>query len=281
MHVWKVKGIQLSKTIYNDRMKRYLLIFLLLIFGATMQSQVLISLLLGDKLNTGAIEFGLEGGINWTQISGMETKNFARKWNLGFYFDIRMKNQWFIYTGVLVKANQGVDNLTDNDLDKLQASVYLNDTGGRIPGAYGQKMNSFFVPVLVKYKFKNNLFVMAGPQFALSYQSFVQFDSQVEGNDALVKEYNKEKVNNIDAGVMVGIGYTLWKGAGLSFGAKYYEGFVHVYKGSNTRNRGFYLYATMPIGASEKAKEKALAKSKAKAEKKARKQAAKEKKENE
>ena len=39
-----------------------------------MQSQVLISLLLGEKLNTGAIEFGLEGGINWTQISGLETK---------------------------------------------------------------------------------------------------------------------------------------------------------------------------------------------------------------
>ena len=30
--------------------------------------QVLISLLLGDKLNTGKIEFGLEGGFNWSNF---------------------------------------------------------------------------------------------------------------------------------------------------------------------------------------------------------------------
>ena len=250
----------------------------MLFIGVSMQSQVLISLLLGEKLNTGAIEFGLEGGINWTQISGLETKNFARKWNLGFYFDIRLKNQWFIYTGVLVKANMGVDNLTDNDLAGISSTIYY-DTIGRIPGAYGQKMNSFMVPVLVKYKFKNHIFVMAGPQFSLSYKSWVQFDSNLEGNDAVIKEYNKELINNIDAGIMAGIGYTLWKGAGLSLGVKYYEGFVHVYKGSNTRNRSFFVYATLPIGASEKAKQKALEKNKEKAEKKAAKKAEKAQKE--
>lgn len=260
-------------------MRKYLLVFLLLIFGAAAQSQVLITLLLGDKLNTGGIEFGLEGGMNWTQITGMETKNFARKWNLGFYFDIRLKNQWFIYTGVLVKANQGVDNLTDNDLAFINGQIYYSDSGTRVEGAYGQKMNSFFVPVLAKYKFKNRIFVMAGPQFALSYQSWVQFDSKVEGNDALIKQYNKEIINNFDIGIMAGAGYTLHKQPGLTVGVKYYEGFVHVYKGSNTRNRAFYVYATLPIGASEKAKEKALEKNKEKAQKKAEKQAAKEKKE--
>lgn len=252
----------------------------MLFIGGTMQSQVLISLLLGDKLNTGAIEFGLEGGINWTQISGMETKNFARKWNLGFYFDIRLKNQWFIYTGVLVKANQGVDNLTDNDLAGINATIYYNDTSGRIPGAYGQKMNSFLVPVLAKYKFKNRIFIMAGPQFALSYKSWVQFDSDVEGNDAMIKEYNKELINNIDVGIMAGLGYSLHKQPGLTIGVKYYEGFVNAYKGSNTRNRSFFVYATLPIGAGEKAKQKALEKNKEKTEKRAAKKAEKTKKEN-
>lgn len=261
-------------------MKKYFIIFCMLFIGVSMQSQVLISLLLGEKLNTGAIEFGLEGGINWTQISGLETKNLARKWNLGFYFDIRLKDPWFIYTGVLVKANMGVDNLTDNDLAGINATIYY-DTIGRIPGAYGQKMNSFIVPLLVKYKFKNHIFVMAGPQFSLSYKSWVQFDSDVDGNDAVIKEYNKELVNNIDAGIMAGLGYRLWKGAGLTLGAKYYEGLIHVYKGSNTRNRAIFIYATLPIGASEKAKQKALEKNKKKAEKKAAKKAEKAKKEKE
>ena len=86
-------------------MKKYFIILSLLLIGFTAQSQVLISLLLGDKLNSPNLEFGLEGGVNWTQISGMETKSFARKWNLGFYFDFRLKNQWWLYTGVLVKSN--------------------------------------------------------------------------------------------------------------------------------------------------------------------------------
>lgn len=252
----------------------------MLFIGVSMQSQVLISLLLGDKLNSGGIEFGLEGGINWTQISGMETDNFARKWNLGFYFDIRLRNQWFIYTGVLVKANQGVDNLSNNDLAGINATVYYNDTSGRIPGSYGQRMNSFIVPALVKYKFKNRLFVMAGPQFALSYKAWVQFDSDVEGNEAIIKEYNKNLINNIDVGIMAGLGYALHKQPGLTVGVKYYEGFVHVYKNSNTRNRSFYIYATLPIGASEKAKEKALEKNKEKTEKKAAKKAEKAKKDS-
>ena len=260
-------------------MKKYFLIFCLLFIGIGLQSQVLISLLLGDKLNSDDLEFGLEGGINWTQISGMETKNFARKWNLGFYFDIRIKNQWYVNTGVLVKANMGVDNLTDNDLAALDADIYYYDTAGRIPGAYGQKMNYFLVPALVKYKFEKGIFAAAGPQFGLMYKSWVQFDSDVDGNDAIIKEYNRELINKIDVGIMAELGYSFFKGAGLSIGVKYYEGFVHVYKGSKTRNRSFFVYATLPIGASERAKQKALEKNQERAEKKAAKEA--KKKENE
>lgn len=263
-------------------MKKIVLICVLLIAGFTMQSQVLITLLLGDKLNSDDLEFGLEGGINWTQISGLETKNFAQKWNLGFYFDIRLKNQWFLNTGVLVKSNMGADNLTDNDIATLNATVYLNDTLGRIPGSYGQRMNTFLVPALIKYKFKKpQLFVAAGPQFGLMYKSWVQFDSDVEGNDAIIKEYNKEKINKIDVGIMASVGYSFLKGVGISIGVKYYEGLVHVYKGTDTRNRSFFVFATMPIGASVKAKEKAAAKAHERAEKKAAKAAAKKDIENE
>jgi hypothetical protein len=74
-------------------MKKNILIISLLILSFNVQSQVLITLLLGDKLNSPNLEFGLEGGVNWTTISGLETNSFARKWNLGFYFDIRIKNQ--------------------------------------------------------------------------------------------------------------------------------------------------------------------------------------------
>lgn len=239
-------------------MKKTLLIVCLIIAGMTAQSQVLITLLLGDKLNSDGLEFGLEGGINWTQISGLETKDFGRKWNLGFYFDIRLKNQWFLYTGVLVKSNMGIEKLTDNDLTTIGAEKYNLSIGGEpLVGDYSQKMSYFLVPALAKYKFKNNIYVELGPQFGLMYRSWVEFESDVDGRDAIIKEYNKEKINKIDAGIMIGAGYTLFKGTGWTFGAKYYYGFVDVYKDvSNTKNSSIFLKVNIPVGAGKAKKKK-------------------------
>ncbi len=250
-------------------MKKYLLIIALLIGGLTTQSQVLITLLLGDKLNSDGLEFGLEGGVNWTNISGMETQKFAQKWNLGFYFDIRLKNQWSLSTGTLVKSNFGVDKLTDNDMNALGATIYVNNDGEAIEGDYGQKVNAFMVPLLIRYKFKNHMYVEAGPQFSLMYKSWVELNADVDGRDAIFKEYNKEKINKVDAGAMVGIGYKLLKGTGWTFGAKYYYGFVDLFKDiSNTKNSSIHLMLQIPIGAGEKAQKKKEDKKQKKAAKK-------------
>ena len=238
-------------------MKKYLLIIILLFAGMTAQSQILITLLLGDKLNSDGLEFGLEGGINWTNISGMETNNFAHKWNLGFYFDIRLKNQWSLYTGVLVKSNLGVDKLTDSDLISLGATNYNSLDTIPIEGDYSKKINSFMVPALVRYKFKNHMYVELGPQFSLMYKSWVEFESDIEGRNAIIKEYNKDKINKVDAGLMVGAGYKLFKGTGWTIGIKYYYGFVDVFKDiSGTKNSSIYLKLNIPIGAGEKSEKK-------------------------
>jgi len=234
-------------------MKKYSLIFALLIVGITAQSQVLITLLLGDKLNSEGLEFGLEGGVNWTKISGLDTKDYARKWNLGFYFDIRIKNQWSFYTGVLVKSNYGVDKLSDSDLVSLGATNYNMLDTTTLTGDYSLKINSFMVPAMIRYKFKNHIYAEFGTQFSLMYKSWVEFNSNIDGSDVVIKEYNRDKINKIDVGVMIGVGYTLFKGTGWTFGAKYYYGFVNVFKDvSDTKNSSIYLKLNIPIGAGKR-----------------------------
>jgi hypothetical protein len=238
-------------------MKKLILMFSLVMLGFTAQSQVLITLLLGDKLNSDGLEFGLEGGVNWTNISGMDSDELARKWNLGFYFDIRIKNQWSLYTGVLVKSNMGLDNLTENDLNFLGATIYTDNTPekNKLVGDYSQKMNTFLVPALARYRFKNHIYVEAGPQFGLMHKAWVEFNSDADGKDAIIKEYNKDKLNKLDAGLMAGLGYTLLKGTGWTIGAKYYYGLVDVYKDkSGTKNSSIFVKLNIPIGAGEKPK---------------------------
>ena len=222
------------------------ILFLIMLFTGA-RSQVLITLLLGDKLNSEGLEFGLTGGYNWSTISNMEANKSLSTFNLGFYFDIRMKNQLWLNTGVLVKSKLGTGKLTDADLDFLGASKYESE------GDYNQSINYFLVPVLGKYKFKNHFYIEAGPQFGLAHKSWVEFIEKNDDLDARIREYNRDLLNRIDVGIRGGVGYKLLKGTGMNIGLAYYYGFIDVYKErSGTNNQSLFLKVDIPIGRAKK-----------------------------
>ncbi|GAB1451205.1 hypothetical protein MASR2M47_12610 [Draconibacterium sp.] len=228
-------------------MKKYLIAFSFLFVGITSQSQVLISLLLGDKLNSDKLEFGLEGGMNWSNTSGFESNDYARFFNLGFYFDMKVKNQWAFYTGVLVKSNVGVDKLTTTDLSKLGVTPWTEE------GEYKQVINQFMVPALMKYNFKNHFYVEAGPEFGLRFKGYVEYNSDIDDIEGRTRQNNKDMLQKLDAGISGGIGYKLLKGEGWTIGAKYYHGFVDAFKDiSGTKSSSINLKVNIPIGAGGK-----------------------------
>ena len=228
-------------------MKKIIGILFLIMLFTSAQSQVLITLLLGDKLNSPGMEFGLTGGYNWSTISNMEANKSLSTLNLGFYFDIKMKNQLWLNTGVLVKSKLGTGKLTSNDLEFLGATQYEQE------GDYNQSINYFLVPALAKYKFKNHFYVEAGPQFGLGHKSWVEFLEKNDDLDARIREFNKDKINRFDVGFRGGIGYKLLKGTGMNIGLAYYYGFLDVYKErSGTNNQSLFLKVDIPIGRAKK-----------------------------
>ena len=108
-------------------MKKLFLIPGFFVVGLSLNAQVLISILLGDKLNSGKIEFGLEGGVNWSTIKNLDGAKSLTGFNLGFYFDFKLKNpSWMLNTGVIVKSPMGADDLpvyslNDSHLDNAFA----------------------------------------------------------------------------------------------------------------------------------------------------------------
>ncbi len=142
--------------------KNFIFIFLLTFTVQQAYSQILISLLFGDKLNSEKLEFGLDGGFNFSQMSNFESSKPLSTFNLGFYFDILIKDQWYLTTGVLVKSNVGLNKLTENDVAILDPATVYSDSG-----TYSQRTSYFHVPVTIKYRFKNHFFINAGPQIAL------------------------------------------------------------------------------------------------------------------
>jgi hypothetical protein len=238
-------------------MKKALLILGLIFLGFQGQSQILISIIFGDKLNSPNLEFGLEGGNNWSNISNFHSGKPLSTFNLGFYFDFKIKNNFYIYTGVLVKSDLGLAGLRESDLIAIGADHYKEPNGIPVEGAYSQKLNYFLVPVLAKYRHKTNVYVEGGPQFGLMYKSWIEFNSDIEGRDATVKEYNRDLINKIDVGGLIGAGYKFKSGPGWSVGVKYYFGFVDVYKNvDNTKNRSLFVKVNVPIGMNKKKESK-------------------------
>ena len=234
---------------------RLLIVPLFLIVSLTpARGQVLISLLLGDKLNSGKIEFGLDGGVNYPTIRGLSDGSMKGNFNLGFYFDIKLKNpQWMIHTGVLVKSTVGTDGLPvyslgDPDLDNAFAE-----------GEVRRKINYFHVPIGMKYMFKNHFYVEGALCPALRAKAFDVFTTDIQDKDDL--EYKlaiKDQFHRLDFGLMGGLGYRLLGGNGMNLTVRYYYGLVDITIDDSTPdqfNTSLYFAVGIPIGAG-KAKER-------------------------
>jgi hypothetical protein len=75
--------------INNENLKNLLkvsLLFVFLVISSNLKAQVLISILLGDKLNTPNIEFGMIGGLNRSYLNDIAGSEGVNYFNLGFYF---------------------------------------------------------------------------------------------------------------------------------------------------------------------------------------------------
>jgi len=232
-------------------MKKTLILAAFLFISYSASSQVLISLLLGDVLNSEKIEFGLDGGVNFANISNLETSKYLPIFNLGFYFDIKLKNQLMLHTGVLVKSNQGANKLNpyslDNpDLDELFAEGYVT-----------RKINNFSVPILLKYRFAGRFHIEAGPMLALRTKGYDEFKTTViDGDDLTYKLDISDNYKRIDAGIMCGAGIKLYKKIPKSsqLGVRYYYGLVDPLIDNTGDSQNFsslYLYFSIPIGVNE------------------------------
>ena len=236
-------------------MKKTILVIVMLFIGYSANSQVLISLLLGDVLNSDKIEFGLDGGVNFANIANLDPGKSLALFNLGFYFDIKLKEQLMLHTGVLVKSNQGADMLDPYSLNNPNLDEVFST------GHITRKINNFSVPIMLKYRFAGLFHLEAGPMLALRTKGYDEFKNTViDAEDVTYKLDIKDNYKRIDAGIMVGAGFKLSKKIPKSsqIGIRYYYGLVDPLidnPGKSQNFSSFYLYFSIPIGTHNKPEE--------------------------
>jgi hypothetical protein len=234
------------------KLKVLLLAFVLLAPMLTVKSQILISLIFGDKLNTPKLEFGLDGGVNFLYMSNIEDSKSLFNWNLGFYFDYKLKEKLYLHTGIIVKSRMGASNVQPYSVGNAHVDSVFDD------GTVFREVNYFNLPIFIRYRFINYFHVEGGLQFGLRYTAFDNFAYSVYDNNDATFEYNtQDNYTRLDAGMVVGLGYKLHKGEGITLSARYYYGFVDVDKitEDGQRNSAIYLNASIPIGRAKVEKE--------------------------
>ena len=211
-------------------------------------AQVLISLIFGDKLNSDKMEFGLLGGLNFSNMPELSGSEAIPGFHLGFYFDIKLDEKLFLHPGVIVKSPLGTQGLApyptgDDNLDEL-----FETNNGEV----ARRLRYFHVPVLLKYRFMDQLFVEGGMQLGILNKAFDEFTASIEDDDDLLYTVDiKDQIQKIEAGVAVGAGYKLLKGKGMQFGLRYFWGLTDTIKdnpGDAVKNSSLYIYATIPVG---------------------------------
>jgi len=233
-------------------MRRLLILLCFISIAGASNSQVLISLLLGDKLNSDGLEFGLDGGFGWNDLVGAEG-NFNRNFNLGFYFDFKFPNRsWMVHTGVIVKSTMGgkdlnVYSLGDPELD----SVFVN-------GSIERRLSYFNVPVMIKHIFPQRIYFEGGFMLGLRHKAIDVFkQSTYDKDDTQFTNNIKDHIKQFDAGLIGGVGYKLKKSIGMYISVRYYYGLMDITVGdkfTEQNNSTIYACIGVPIGAGKAAK---------------------------
>lgn len=243
-------------------MKRFkhtilLVVIFSLLYTPQANSQVLLSLIFGDKLNSGKVEFGMNGGFNLSYLRGINQSKAQNNWELGFYFDILLKEKspWYLGTGVYVKSNVGGTNVPldypgNRTINDSIYSGYVN-----FDGTVEKQFNTFYVPMNLRYLTKSGIFIEAGAQAGLVFKTHDIYNSEVNGYDLTYDAKKGVKDNGLykwfDGGIDGGFGYKSKGAIGWKLGVWYYLGLTNIYKndlGYKAYNSSMYILATIPIG---------------------------------
>ncbi len=224
------------------------------------RSQVVISLIFGDELNSDKVRFGLDGGINFSRLTSIDGSEFDENFNLGFYFDIQLKenSNWYVHTGLQLKSEMGARGIAVYPLDDPDLDSAFRD------GGIERTLKYINVPLLARYKFSNHFFFELGPKIGVMTKATDKFyNAIVEKEDLTYTKKVTGQYKWFDAGLEAGLGYHFMKGTGVNLGVRFYQGLMDIYRdnsGDPAWNQSLYIFASIPIGAGEKAQAKKAAK---------------------
>jgi hypothetical protein len=229
-------------------MKKIIGLLLLSFIFNTADSQVLIAILFGDKLNTGKMEFGITVNPIFTNITGVDG-DYRNGLALGIYFNFKLTEKFFIHVDGIAKGAFGEEHIATyqtgmDTVDRLFAN-----------GNYERKIKAFSLPVLARYALSKKLFLDAGIRADWMLKSKDIFKTTLYDNDLEYTMIISDQITKLDFGLTGGFHYKFTNTkTSMGLGLRYFYGMTDIIKTTPgvQANSAWEIVVTIPIGASSK-----------------------------
>jgi len=233
--------------------KKTAVFILLITFAACMaHSQVLIALLVGDKLNSDKFELGIRLAGNWQNLTGYDGTSSRFGIGFGIYGTLKLSDKFSLQPELFFKDPRGADGVPANEFGHPDLDPLLENAEVTAKLAYVS------LPVLLKYHLTPQISVGFGPQIGYLSSARNEYVAQVYSKEDLVfKDDIKDTLNNFDFALAFNLEYRLMKKRAIQIGLRYYLGLSDIVKdnsGDSVRNSVFQVYIGIPVGG--KAKDK-------------------------
>jgi hypothetical protein len=219
--------------------------------SVTVNGQVIISILFGDKLNTDKITFGLMLGNCWNSMSGYAKASAQSNFSLGLFLNVKLKQRLFIQFDALAKFKTGAKGMPVYTLgDPVLDSMF---SGGSVQ----RELSCVGLVSTIQYRIWKNGNLELGPQVLLRLKAKDIFVDHQEGGDLKFEKDIGDAATRFDVGITGGISWQFSKGAGVKLGLRYYEGLIDLFQSEPRKNatRTVQFNVYVPVGR-EKAKKK-------------------------
>jgi hypothetical protein len=217
-----------------------------MLFSSQSHAQVHFSLAFGKDFLKNNVKIGLERGLSFSNITGAGDAKSVRSLNLGLFVDLKIKDStWFLHSGALLKSGMGAQNISSYPLNStILDSVFAS-------GSIERQLKYIHIPVLLRYKFNNHLFVEMGPRFGILTKATDHFyEPGKPENGSYYKNNLTGRCNWFDAGIEAGMGYHLLRGKGVNLGLRYYYGMTDLFRETQpdpVRQQALTIYLNIPI----------------------------------
>lgn len=229
------------------------LILLLLAIGlapAAANSQALIALVFGKKLETDRIKLGLFLGEQGSMITGANTTSFRPNLSfaVGAYTDIRIgkaDSKWMLQNYLVFKAPKGGSGL-DIDSEALTDDPQVLANTDMIE----RNITYFQITPVMRYCFTPVWSVGVGPYVGFKLAGNDIYSAKEADGDLSYKMKMTKKFTTVDFGFAFDVQCRLMKGNGLQLNLRWEQGTVDIYRkgtGLTGRNMAFHLGLGIPI----------------------------------